>query len=125
MRPCGMWSGRRLHLDVGAASAADIGVRMLNKGEKGAMVFEPDLAEAKPGDVVPVIAPDKGHDVESGKGMLPEGVEPFKGGMNENYDLAVTTVGVYGVKCSPHFPMAWSPWSSSATRPRTSGWRSR
>ena len=48
---------------------------------------------------------DKGHDVESIKGMLPEGVEPFKAKMNEAFDLTTTAEGVYGVKCTPHFPM--------------------
>ena len=90
---------------AGAASAADIEVKMLNKGAEGAMVFEPSFVQAQPGDVIHFIATDKGHDVESVKGMLPDGVEPFKAKMNENFDLAVTTEGVYGIKCTPHFPM--------------------
>ena len=90
---------------AGAASAADIEVKMLNKGAEGAMVFEPSFVQAQPGDVVHFIATDKGHDVESVKGMLPDGVEGFKAKMNENFDLTVTTEGVYGVKCTPHFPM--------------------
>ena len=90
---------------AGAALAADIEVKMLNKGEKGAMVFEPDFIQAQPGDVIHFVATDKGHDVESVKGMLPDGVEPFKAKMNENYDLTVTEEGVYGVKCTPHLAM--------------------
>ena len=90
---------------AGAASAADIEVKMLNKGAEGAMVFEPSFVQAQPGDVIHFVATDKGHDVESVKGMLPDGVEPFKAKMNENFDLAVTTEGVYGIKCTPHFPM--------------------
>lgn len=88
-----------------AAPAADIEVQMLNKGESGAMVFEPALVKAAPGDTIHFIATDKSHNVESVKGMLPEGVEAFKGKLNENYDLTVTEEGVYGVKCTPHFPM--------------------
>lgn len=87
------------------ASAADVEIKMLNKGEKGVMVFEPDFVQVQPGDTVHFIATDKGHDVESIKGMLPEGVEPFKGKMNENFDLTVTEEGVYGIKCTPHLPM--------------------
>lgn len=87
------------------ASAEDFEVKMLNKGEGGVMVFEPDFVQAKPGDTVHFVVVDKGHDVESIKGMLPEGVEPFKAKMNENFDLAVTEEGVYGIKCTPHFPM--------------------
>lgn len=87
------------------ASAADIEVKMLNKGADGVMVFEPSFVQAQPGDTVHFVAVDKGHDVESVKGMLPDGVEPFKGKMNENFDLPVTVEGVYGIKCTPHFPM--------------------
>lgn len=90
---------------AGIASAADIEVQMLNKGEAGVMVFEPSFVQAQPGDTVHFIATDKSHDVESVKGMLPEGVEPFKGKMSENFDLTVTKEGVYGIKCTPHFPM--------------------
>ena len=90
---------------AGAASAADVEIQMLNKGESGAMVFEPAFVQVQPGDTVHFIATDKSHDVASAKGMLPEGVEPFKAKMNENFDLTVTDEGVYGIKCTPHFPM--------------------
>ena len=90
---------------AGAASAADYEVKMLNKGAEGAMVFEPSFVQVQPGDVVHFVPTDKGHDVESIKGMLPEGVEPFKAKMNEAFDLTATVEGVYGVKCTPHFPM--------------------
>lgn len=90
---------------AGAAAAADIEVKMLNKGADGVMVFEPSFVQAQPGDVIHFVAVDKGHDVESVKGMLPDGVEPFKAKMNENFDLTATTEGVYGIKCTPHFPM--------------------
>ncbi len=90
---------------AGVASAADFEVKMLNKGAEGAMVFEPSFVKAEPGDVIHFVATDKGHDVASVKGMLPEGVADFKAGMNEDYDLTVTAEGVYGVKCTPHLPM--------------------
>lgn len=90
---------------AGIASAADVEIQMLNKGDKGVMVFQPDVVQVQPGDTVHFIATDKSHDVESVKGMLPDGVAPFKGKMNENFDLTVTKEGVYGVKCTPHFPM--------------------
>ena len=90
---------------AGLASAADVEIKMLNKGEKGVMVFEPDFVQVQPGDTVHFVATDKGHDVESIKGMLPDGVEPFKGKMGENFDLTVTAEGVYGIKCTPHLPM--------------------
>lgn len=90
---------------AGMASAADIEVKMLNKGEAGTMVFEPAFVKAQPGDVIHFVATDKSHNVESIKDMLPAGVEAFKGKINENFDLTVTEPGVYGVKCTPHFAM--------------------
>ncbi len=90
---------------VTGAGAAEHEVRMLNKGEKGAMVFEPDFLRASPGDTVHFVAVDKGHDAESVKGMLPAGAEPFKGKINEDVTVTLPVEGVYGVKCTPHYGM--------------------
>lgn len=87
------------------AFAADIEVHMLNKGTEGAMVFEPALIRAKPGDNIIFIPTDKGHNVESVKDMIPEGVEKFKSKINENFTLTVTQDGAYLVKCTPHYSM--------------------
>ena len=87
------------------AGAAEIEVKMLNKGEKGAMVFEPDLIRAAPGDTIKFVPTDKGHNVEAIKGMLPEGVESFKSKMNQEFVLTIEKDGVYGVKCPPHYGM--------------------
>ena len=85
------------------ANAEELEVQMMNKGEKGAMVFVPDLIIAKPGDTVRFVPVDKGHNVESVDGMLPEGVEEFKSKINDEFVLEVGTEGVYGVKCTPHY----------------------
>lgn len=90
---------------AGAAQAAEIEVLMLNKGEKGAMVFEPDLIIAAPGDTIRFVPTDKGHNVETIKGMLPAGAEPFKSKFNEDFRITLDTEGVYGVKCTPHYAM--------------------
>ena len=90
---------------AGAASAAEHEVKMLNKGEKGAMVFEPDFLKVEPGDTVKFLVTDKGHDAQSIKGMLPEGVEGFKGKINQEVTFTVEKEGVYGVKCTPHYAM--------------------
>lgn len=90
---------------AGAAQAADHQVQMLNKGEKGAMVFQPDLIVAAPGDTVTFIPTDKSHDAESIKDMIPEGAQPFKGKMNEQITVTVDKEGIYGVKCTPHYGM--------------------
>ena len=89
----------------GAAHATEHTVRMMNKGESGAMVFEPAAIAVAPGDVVHFLPTDKSHNVEAIKGMLPEGVKPFKSKVNEAFALTVTEPGYYGVKCSPHFSM--------------------
>lgn len=92
-------------LSASQAGAAEIEVLMLNKGEKGAMVFQPDFIAAAPGDTVRFVPTDKGHNVEAIKGMLPEGVELFKSKLNEEFSLVVDAEGVYGVKCTPHYGM--------------------
>ena len=86
-------------------SAAEISVQMLNKGEKGGMVFQPDFVKAMPGDTIKFVSVDKGHNVEAIKGMIPEGVEPFKSKINDDFVLTVEKEGLYGVKCTPHYGM--------------------
>lgn len=87
------------------ALAKDHIIEMKNKGEAGAMVFEPDFLQVQPGDTVTFVAVDKGHNAETLEGMLPEGATPFKGAINEEISVTLTTEGVYGIKCSPHFAM--------------------
>lgn len=92
-------------LTAGAAMAADHQVQMLNKGEKGVMVFQPDFLTVAPGDTVTFVPTDKSHNAESIKGMIPEGAEPFKGKTNEAVTVTFDKDGVYGVKCMPHYGM--------------------
>jgi pseudoazurin len=92
-------------LPLDGAWAAEHEIHMLNKGEKGTMVFEPDFVQAEPGDTIRFVAVDKGHNAESIKGMLPEGAAAFKGKINEEVTITVETEGVYGVKCTPHYGM--------------------
>ncbi|RVV98275.1 pseudoazurin [Mesobaculum littorinae] len=87
------------------ASAETIEVEMLNRGEDGVMVFEPAFVKAAPGDVIRFLPTDKGHNVESIKGMLPEGAEAFKSKMNDTFELTVEAEGIYGIKCTPHYAM--------------------
>jgi pseudoazurin len=88
-----------------AAYAENFDVQMLNKGADGAMVFEPAFVKAAVGDTVTFVSTDKGHNAESIKGMLPEGVEEFKSAMGKGYVLTLTAEGLYGVKCTPHYTM--------------------
>jgi pseudoazurin len=92
-------------LAAGSAAAETIEVKMLNKGAEGAMVFEPAFVKAAVGDTINFVSVDKGNNVESIEGMLPEGVAAFKSEMNKDYALTVTAEGVYGLKCTPHYTM--------------------
>lgn len=88
------------------AAAAEIEVKMLNKGSDGGiMVFEPALVKIDPGDTVKFVAADKGHNAASIKGMLPDGAVPFVGGNGEDISVKFDQAGIYGVKCLPHYAM--------------------
>ena len=87
---------------AGPAFAEEFEVHMLNKGEQGAMVFEPHFVHAQPGDVIKFIPTDKGHNAETLKGAIPEGAEPFKSAINEEFSYTVEVPGIYGIKCTPH-----------------------
>ena len=90
-------------LVASGAYAAENEVRMLNRGAAGAMVFEPQIVRAAPGDTIRFVATDKGHNAETIKGMVPEGAEPFAGKLNEEIAVTLDTEGVYGVRCKPHY----------------------
>ena len=90
---------------AGAAGAAEVEVKMLNKGSDGVMVFEPALVKINPGDTVKFLASDKGHNAEIVDGMLPEGGRAFVGKINEELSITFDKAGVYGYKCKPHYGM--------------------
>ena len=90
---------------AGGANAAEVEVKMLNKGAEGMMVFEPALVKLAPGDSVKFVATDKGHNAETIKGMLPDGAAPFAGKNSEDVVVKFDQEGVYGVKCTPHYGM--------------------
>jgi pseudoazurin len=92
-----------LGLAATAAEAAEFEVKMLNKGAKGTMVFEPDLVKLAPGDSVRFLAADKGHNVETIKGMVPDGAAAFAGKMNEEVLVTFDRAGLYGIRCKPHY----------------------
>ena len=90
---------------AGAAMAAEVEVKMLNKGAEGLMVFEPALVKIEPGDTVKFVATDKGHNAESIKGMLPAEATPFVGKNGEDVTVTFDKPGAYGIKCMPHYGM--------------------
>jgi pseudoazurin len=92
-------------LAAGMASAAEIEVKMLNEGEKGAFVFVPEFVKVAPGDTVTFVSTDKGHNAETIKGMIPEGAQAFKSEMGKDFSVTLTQNGVYGIRCTPHYGM--------------------
>jgi pseudoazurin len=90
---------------AGGARAAEVEVKLLNRGVDGVMVFEPAFVKIAPGDTVKFVSTDKGHNAESIKGMLPEGAAPFVGKNNEDIAVKFEQEGVYGIKCLPHYGM--------------------
>lgn len=85
--------------------AADHQVQMLNKGSDGAMVFEPGFLKIAPGDTVTFVPTDKSHNVETFKGLIPDGVAEFKSKPNEQYQAKFDVPGAYVLKCTPHVGM--------------------
>lgn len=87
------------------AFAENYEVKMLNRGEKGSMVFEPDYLELRAGDTVKFIATNQSHNAATIDGMVPEGAPGFKGKINEEIEVTFDRDGFYGIKCSPHHGM--------------------
>ena len=87
------------------AIAKEHQVKMLNQGKEGAMVFEPAVIKAMPGDTVKFLATNPGHNAQTIPGMLPDGEGEQKGAMGKEFVLTVNTPGVYGIKCLPHYSM--------------------
>jgi pseudoazurin len=79
---------------------------MLNAGKEGMMVFEPAVLSIKKGDTVKFIATDMSHNSSSVEGMIPDGAEPWIGGLSQNVEVTLTKEGVYVYQCTPHNMMA-------------------
>ncbi|GAU82055.1 pseudoazurin [Bosea sp. BIWAKO-01] len=98
-------AGALMALAAAGANAAEVEIKMLNKGAAGVMVFEPALVKIAPGDMVKFVPTDKSHNAESIPEMLPASAEPFTGKMNEQVEVTFKEAGVYGVRCKPHYGM--------------------
>lgn len=88
---------------IGYAETHD--VKMLTRGDTGAMVYEPAHLEIAPGDTVRFLATQRGHNAASIPEMLPEGAERFIGKIDEEISVSFEIEGRYGIKCSPHYAM--------------------
>lgn len=88
------------------ALAKEIEVKTLNRGPGSAFfVFAPEVVRIELGDSINFVAADKGHEVHSVPGMIPEGAQSFEGRMNQGVKVTFTVPGVYVVACRPHTPM--------------------
>ncbi len=67
--------------------------------------FTPPILQIQPGDTVKFQVIDKGHNSASKRGMLPEGVEPWNGKIDEEIEIAFLVEGTYGYVCLPHYSM--------------------
>ncbi len=82
-----------------------IEVQMLNQHPETnePMVFYPALIEANPGDTIRFVSTDRGHNSAANEDMLPEGVEPWKSQIGQDFELTVDVEGTYGFNCTPHY----------------------
>jgi pseudoazurin len=83
----------------------EIEVRSLNRSPTGLFVFSPDLVRIKPGDTINFVATDKGHEVHSVPGMIPDSARPFDAKMSQDIKVTFTVPGVYVIACRPHTAM--------------------
>ena len=79
------------------AQAAEFEVQMLNRGEAGSMVFEPALTRVAVGDTVKFVPTNPSHNAETIPEILPEGAEPFKGGINKEISVTFEVPGTYAL----------------------------
>lgn len=80
-------------------------VQMYNRSDNGPMIYEPSFLSIAPGDTVRFVPTQPSHNAATIDGMIPEGAEPFKSKINEDFSVTLTVPGSYGIKCSPHFAM--------------------
>ena len=81
-------------------------IQMRNQGTDGVMVFEPSVLRVQVGDSVIFKATDAGHNSASIEGMIPQGAEPWDGGMSQDITITFTEEGTYVYQCTPHLMMA-------------------
>jgi pseudoazurin len=87
----------------GAALAAEHQMRLRTESEGGRFRFDPPLLFAAPGDEIRFVPDNHLHAVKSIAGMLPRGVQPWRGRMGETMSVRLEAPGVYGLKCAAHY----------------------
>lgn len=94
-----------LLLTATVAQAETHEVKMLNRNDQGPMIYEPQHLTIAPGDTVRFLPTQPGHNAATIDGMIPEGAEPWKSKINQEFEVTLTVPGRYGIKCSPHYAM--------------------
>jgi pseudoazurin len=85
---------------------AEFEVKMLNRGSDGQlMVFEPHAVHANVGDTIRFMPTDKGHNVGSVLGLVPDNFVNVQGKINEEVVVKLDQPGAYVFRCTPHFSM--------------------
>ena len=64
-------------------------------------MFAPDILYIQPGDSVQWQNMTS-HDTVSIEGLIPEGAQPWRGPISENFGVTLTVEGVYAYVCEPH-----------------------
>lgn len=97
--------GAILMLSPTLALAETHEVMMLNRGDRGSMVYEPDHLRLAPGDTVRFIPTHPSHNAASIPEIWPAEVAPVLGRIDEEIEITFAEPGTYGIKCSPHYTM--------------------
>lgn len=80
-------------------------VQMLNahpEDKKERMVYFPAVVRAQPGDTIRWVSVDRGHNTQGDAELIPEGAEPWKSKINDDFEMVVEAEGAYGYICTPH-----------------------
>ncbi|MEM9206804.1 MAG: pseudoazurin [Pseudomonadota bacterium] len=91
-----------------ARASTEHTVEMLNRDpddRKRAQIFKPLITTVEPGDSIVFASTDRGHNSQSDEDMIPEGVEGWKGKLNDNISVTFEKPGVYGYRCLPHYAL--------------------
>lgn len=108
------------------AHASEVSIELLTKAGDRRFVYSPELVRINLGDTVVFVPTDKGHNIVSIDGMLPEGAERINIGFNKEGAVTLDRPGIYGIKCTPHVGLGMvgliivgDPGSSDAVRRAT------
>ena len=85
--------------------AAEHQVKMWSSNKGEMMVFEPAVLKIMPGDTVKWLNSNPDHNSASIDGMIPSGATGWNGKRNEEIEVTFDKEGVYGYKCTPHYPL--------------------